>query len=74
MEGTISFSDIAHTQCEHQFLYFSPITGIKVMISGIAFDRVSRVRAFPYDHFKIYKIGAIFPSDRDRNRPGSISI
>ena len=35
------------------------ITGIKVMTSGIAFDRpdrLSRLRAFPYDRFKIYMI------------------
>ena len=44
------------------------------MISGITFDPVSRLRAFPYDHFKIYTIGLIYPSDRGRNRPGSISI
>ena len=38
---------------------FFSITGIKVMSSGIAFDRpdrLSRLRAFPYDRFKIYKI------------------
>ena len=51
------------------FLYFSTsvasrpnlfsITGIIVMISRIAFhrpDRLSRLRAFPYDRFKIYAI------------------
>ena len=35
------------------------ITRIVVMISGIAFDssdRLSPLRAFPYDHFKIYTI------------------
>jgi len=35
------------------------ITGVRVMISGIAFNRpnhLSRLRAFPYDHFKIYTI------------------
>ena len=26
------------------------------MTSGIAFDRLSRLRAFPYDRFKIYMI------------------
>ena len=26
------------------------------MTSGIAFDRLSCLRAFPYDHFKIYMI------------------
>ena len=38
---------------------FFPINGIKVMISGTAidcFDRLSRVRAFPYGRFKIYSI------------------
>ena len=40
-----------------EFLF--SITGIKVMTSGIAFDRLdrlSRLRAFPYDRFKIYMI------------------
>ena len=35
------------------------ITGKKVMTSGIAFDRpdrLSRLRAFPYDRFKLYVI------------------
>ena len=35
------------------------VTGIKVMTSGIAFDRPDRLsplRAFPYDRFKIYMI------------------
>ena len=39
-------------------IFFS-ITEIKVMSSGIAFDRpdrLSRLRAFTYDRFKIYKI------------------
>ena len=39
-----------------------PITGIKVMISGIAFDRfdrLSRLRSLPYDRFKIYTIVSI---------------
>ena len=38
------------------------------MASGIAFDRpyrLSRLRAFPYDRFKIYTIaGVAFPYDR----------
>lgn len=40
-------------------LNFSPITVIKVMISGIAFDHsnyFSCLRAFLYDHFKFYTI------------------
>ena len=40
-------------------LNFSPITVIKVMISGIAFDHsnyLSCLRAFLYDHFKFYMI------------------
>ena len=49
------------------------------MISGIAFDRpdrLSHLRAFPYDRFKIYTIvrpdrTQFYPSDRGRlRRPG----
>ena len=29
------------------------------MISGIAFDHLSRLRAFPYDRFKVYRIVTI---------------
>ena len=36
------------------------------MISGVAFDRLSRLRAFPYDQFKIYTIVPTYPSDRGR--------
>ena len=56
-------------RCEHLciiFLASAPsgpnlfsITGIKVMTSGMVFDhpdRLSRLRAFPYDRFKIYMI------------------
>ena len=70
--------------CEHFCIFllasaasrpnFSPIIELKVMISGIAFDRfdrLSRLRAFPYDRFKIYTIVPIVrielnsnPSDR----------
>ena len=43
------------------------------MISGVAFDRLSRLRAFPYDHFKIYTIVPTYPDDRGRpNRPGRL--
>ena len=35
------------------------ITGIIVMISTIAFDHLSRLRAFPYDRFKVYRIVTI---------------
>ena len=59
-------SNNPHTRCEHLCIIFSAsvpsrlnlfsITGIKVMTSGIAFDRLSRLRAFPYDRFKIYVI------------------
>ena len=49
------------------------------MTSGIAFDRpdrLSRLRAFPYDRFKIYMIVRIelnYPSDRGRlSRPGRL--
>ena len=40
------------------------------MISGVAFDRLSSLRAFPYDQFKIY---TIVPIDRGRPyRPGRL--
>ena len=53
------------------------------MTSGMAFDhpdRVSRLRAFPYDRFKIYMIVLIvpdrtqlYPSNRGRlSRPGRL--
>ena len=60
-------SNSTHMQCE-QFCFIFPtsavfsITGIKVMISGIAFDHpnhpdhLSHLRAFPHDRFKIYTI------------------
>ena len=67
--GLSPISNNPHTRCEHLciiFLASAPsgpklfsITGIKVMTSGIAFDRpdrLSRLSAFPYDPFKIYKI------------------
>jgi len=63
------------------------ITGIKVMISAIAFDRPDRLsplRAFPYDRFKIYSIVPIvrielnsiqaIEVDSVGHRPGSVSI
>ena len=67
---------------------FLPITGIKEMISGIAFDLLSSLRALLYDRFKIY---TIFPTVRMEtnsiqaievvpivqvvcNRPGNVSI
>ena len=70
--------------------YFS-ITGIKLMISGIAFDgpdSLSRLRAFPYDRFKIYTIIPIVRIDLNSiqaievvsvvrvvcDRPGIVSI
>ena len=59
----------ADTRCEHLCIIFSAsapsgpnlfsITGIKVLTSGIAFDRpdrLSRLKAFPYDHLKTYMI------------------
>ena len=59
-------SNNPHTRCEHLCIIFSAsvpsglnlfsITGIKVMTSGTAFDCLSRLRAFPYDRFKIYMI------------------
>ena len=67
--GLSPISNNPHTRCEHLCIIFSAsapsgpnlfsITGIKVMTSGIAFDRpdrLSRLRAFPYDRFKIYTI------------------
>ena len=67
--GLSLISNNPHTRCEHLCIIFSAsapsrpnlfsITGIKVMTSGIAFDhpnRLSRLRAFPYDRFKIYTI------------------
>ena len=45
--------------CDRPLQNLFPITGIIVMISGIAFNRpdhLSRLRAFPYDRFKIYTI------------------
>ena len=50
------------------------------MTSGIAFDRHDRLRAFPYDRFKIYTIVPIvriefFPSDRGRlSGPGRFAV
>ena len=65
--GLSLISNNPHTRCEHLCISFSAsapsganlfsITGKKVMTSGIAFDRpdrLSRLRAFPYDRFKIY--------------------
>ena len=46
-----------HCDCSLPNLF--QITAIIVMISGIAFNRpdhLSRLRAFPYDRFKIYTI------------------
>ena len=67
--GLSLISNNSHTRCEHLCIIFSAsapsgpnlfsITRIKVMTSGIAFDRpdrLSRLRAFPYDRFKIYMI------------------
>ena len=50
--------------CDRPLPNLFPITGIIVMISGIAFNRpdhLSRLRAFPYDRFKIYAIVLICP-------------
>ena len=86
------------SRCEHFCISFSasaasrpnlsPITGTKLMISGIAFDhfdRLSRPRAFRYDPFKIYTIVWIEPNSIQTiedvpivqfvcDRPGSVSI
>ena len=71
IERIFSFSDIAHSCCEHCFPAsaaprpnISPIMELRVMISEIAFnhrsapgsDRRSRLRMFPYDPFKIYTV------------------
>jgi len=74
--GLSLISNKPHTRCEHLCIVFSAsapsgpnlfsITGIKVMTFGIAFDRlgrVSRLRAFPYDRFKIYTIVPIVRID-----------
>ena len=45
--------------CDRPLQNLFPITEIIMMISGIAFnhpDHLSRLRAFPYDRFKIYTI------------------
>ena len=68
-DGLSLISNNPHTRCEHLCIIFSAsapsgpnlfsITGIKVMTSGIAFDRPDRLsglRAFPYNRFKIYMI------------------
>ena len=94
-------SNSANTRCKHFCIIFSTsaasrpnlfsITGIVVMISGIAFDRpdrLSRLRAFPYDRFKIYMIVPIVRIELNSiqaievvsvvrvvcNRPGSVFI
>ena len=67
--GLSLISNNPHTRCKHLCIIFSAsapsgpnlfsITGIKVMTSGIAFDRpdrLSRLRAFLYDRYKIYTI------------------
>ena len=67
--GLSLISNNPPARCEHLCIIFSAsapsgpnlfsITGIKVMTSGIAFDRSDRLsllRAFPYDRFKIYMI------------------
>ena len=67
--GLSLISNNPHTRCEHLCIIFSAsapsgpylfsITGIKVMTSGIAFDRSDRLsplKAFPYNRFKIYMI------------------
>ena len=70
---------------------FLPITGIKEMICGIAFDRFDRLsslRALPYDRFKIYTIFPIVRMEPNSiqaievvqivqvvcDRPGNVSI
>ena len=67
---------------------FLPITGIKEMISGIAFDLLSSLRALLYDRFKIYTIFPIVRMETNSiqaievvpivqvvcDRPGNVSI
>lgn len=64
-ETDFFFSDTAHTQYEHFWTWvvsstnLHPITGIRVMISRMAFDRSDRLswlKMFPYDQFKFYMI------------------
>ena len=38
------------------------------MISGIAFDHFSRLRAFPYDRFKVYRIVTIVRIELNSNQ------
>ena len=71
MERIFSFSNGAHTLSGANIfgLFFStsaafrpnsfPITGVKVIKPGIALDRpdrLNRLRAFPYDRFKMYTV------------------
>ena len=87
-------SNSANTRCKHFCIIFSTsaaskpnlfsITGIVVMISGIAFDRpdrLSRLRAFPcmwslqnlHDHPDRPDRTQLYPSDRGRlSRPGRL--
>ena len=67
---------------------FLSITGIKEMITGIAFDLLSSLRALPYDRFKIYTIFPIVRMETNSiqaievvpivqvvcDRPGNVSI
>ena len=63
--------------------------GIRMMISGMAFDRLDGLGMFPYDHFKFYTIVPIIRIDWlssiqtvavvsvvriVSDRPGSVSI
>ena len=92
--GLSLISNNPHTRCEHLCIIFSAsapsgpnlfsITGIKVMTSGIAFDRpdrLSRLRAFPcmwslqnlHDHPDRPDRTQLYPSDRGRLiRPGRL--
>ena len=80
--GLSLISNNPHTRCEHFciiFLASAPsepnlfsITGIKVMTSGIAFDRpdrLSHLRVFPYDRFKVVSVVRVVC-----DRLGSVSI
>ena len=80
--GLSLISNNPHTRCEHFciiFLASAPsgpnllsITGLKVMTSGIAFDRpdrLSHLRVFPYDRFKVVSVVQVVC-----DRLGSVSI
>ena len=76
-------SNSAHTQCEYFYVInlFFDFSAIQAEFIHDYWnksdrpDRLSRLRAFPYDCFKIYTIvpTQLYPSDRGRlSRPGRL--